>query len=136
MMVDTSAIVAIARSETDAVELTRRIAGTAAAFTTTAVLFEASLVLSTQARTSVVAALEDVSILLERLGVSVKVLHESTVQAAAKAADRFGKGRGHPAQLNLLDCLSYGAARAAGVGLVYKGDDFSKTDLPVASGHG
>lgn len=42
---------------------------------------------------------------------------------------RYGKGRGHPAQLNFGDCFSYACARAAGVPLLYVGTDFAKTDL-------
>ena len=42
---------------------------------------------------------------------------------------RFGKGSGHPAQLNLGDCFAYAMAKQHGVPLLYKGDDFSQTDL-------
>jgi len=48
---------------------------------------------------------------------------------AVKAFADYGKGRGHPAQLNLADCLSYGCAKAQGVPLLYEGDDFARTDL-------
>ena len=41
----------------------------------------------------------------------------------------YGKGTGHPARLNFGDCFSYAMAKRAGVPLLYKGDDFSKTDL-------
>jgi ribonuclease VapC len=52
-----------------------------------------------------------------------------TARLAVKAFADYGKGRGHPAQLNLADCLSYACARAQGVPLLYKGRDFSHTDL-------
>ena len=42
---------------------------------------------------------------------------------------RYGKGRGHKAQLNLADCLSYACAKRLGAKLLYKGDDFAQTDL-------
>ena len=42
---------------------------------------------------------------------------------------RYGKGRGHSAQLNLADCLSYACAKRLGANLLYKGDDFAQTDL-------
>jgi ribonuclease VapC len=48
---------------------------------------------------------------------------------AVEAFACFGKGRGHPAQLNLADCLSYACAKRRGVPLLYKGNDFSRTDL-------
>ena len=48
---------------------------------------------------------------------------------AAEAYMRFGKGTGHPAQLNLGDCFAYACAKANGARLVYKGEDFIHTDL-------
>ena len=50
-------------------------------------------------------------------------------RAALDAFDRYGKGRGHPAQLNMGDCFAYGAAMTLGVPLLFKGDDFAKTAL-------
>jgi ribonuclease VapC len=49
--------------------------------------------------------------------------------AALKAFDRYGKGRGHKAQLNLCECFAYAMAKQHGVPLLYTGDDFSQTDL-------
>jgi ribonuclease VapC len=48
---------------------------------------------------------------------------------AIDAFARYGKGRGHPAQLNIADCLSYACAKKLGVPLLYKGNDFARTDL-------
>ena len=48
--------------------------------------------------------------------------------AAVACFSRFGKGR-HPARLNFADCLSYACARVHGATLLFKGDDFSKTDI-------
>ncbi len=52
---------------------------------------------------------------------------ESREALAAHA--RFGKGRGHPARLNMGDCFAYGCATANDAALLYKGDDFAHTDL-------
>ncbi len=52
--------------------------------------------------------------------------------AALAAFKRFGKGRGHPAQLNMGDCFAYASAREANCSLLYKGDDFSRTDIASA----
>ena len=53
--------------------------------------------------------------------------------ALARAAYRdYGRGSGHPAKLNLGDCSSYALARATGEPLLFKGDDFSETDLVAA----
>ena len=48
---------------------------------------------------------------------------------AIRALSVYGKMVGHPAQLNMGDALSYACAKAFHVPLLYKGDDFSKTDL-------
>jgi len=59
-----------------------------------------------------------------------------TVPITDKEADlalgafaRYGKGRGHPAQLNMGDCFAYAVAKAHQVPLLFNGDDFDKTDI-------
>ena len=57
-----------------------------------------------------------------------------TAEHAALACDgwrRYGKGR-HPAGLNLGDCFAYALARSRGEPLLYKGDDFARTDVKAA----
>jgi ribonuclease VapC len=51
---------------------------------------------------------------------------------ARDAHARFGKGSGHPAQLNFGDCFSYALARALDAPLLFKGNDFSHTDIRPA----
>lgn len=55
----------------------------------------------------------------------------TTAQLAYDAWLRFGKGR-HPASLNFGDCFSYALAKLRGEPLLFKGEDFSKTDLKAA----
>jgi ribonuclease VapC len=51
----------------------------------------------------------------------------------ARAAYRdFGKGSGHPAGLNFGDCFAYALAKSMGEPLLFKGDDFSRTDVAIA----
>ena len=54
---------------------------------------------------------------------------EQEAQAAFVAFERYGKGTGHPAQLNMGDCFAYACAKTIGARLLYKGDDFSHTDM-------
>jgi ribonuclease VapC len=54
-------------------------------------------------------------------------------QTALAAFSRFGKGRGHPAQLNLGDCFAYAMAKNHRLALLFKGEDFDKTDIPLAA---
>jgi ribonuclease VapC len=128
MMVDTSAILAIMLSEGDAGPLAERIEKDVESFVTLVVEIEAATVLAGRLTISVPAALADVRKVLKQLNIQCRPLAIEASDWAADAYERFGKGR-HPAKLNLGDCLSYGAARAAGVGLIYKGQDFAQTDL-------
>ena len=48
---------------------------------------------------------------------------------ALEAYQRYGKGTGHPAQLNMGDCFAYACATTNAASLLYKGDDFAHTDL-------
>lgn len=54
-------------------------------------------------------------------------------EIAVAAFDRFGKGRGHPARLNFGDCLAYAVAWQHDAPLLYKGEDFSRTDIRRAA---
>jgi ribonuclease VapC len=54
------------------------------------------------------------------------------VREAFDAFRRFGKGQGHPAQLNLVDCAVYALAKVRAQPLLFKGDDFARTDIPSA----
>ena len=51
------------------------------------------------------------------------------LRVALDAYERYGKRSGHPARLNMGDCFAYACAKANGAGLLYKGDDFTHTDL-------
>ena len=76
----------------------------------------------TLAQAAVRAFVEDNDI--QEVGVTPEI-GEHAIDAAA----RYGKAAGHPADLNFGDCFAYACAKALGVPLLYKGDDFSKTDL-------
>ncbi|MDR6788203.1 ribonuclease VapC [Sphingomonas sp. BE138] len=62
-------------------------------------------------------------------GFALVPIGENEARAALLAFERYGKGTGHPAQLNMGDCFAYACAKANGARLLYKGDDFSQTDL-------
>lgn len=70
-----------------------------------------------------------VATLLARLGVRIVAFEPEHLTEARSAYERFGKGRGHPARLNLGDCVSYAVAKATGRLLAFKGDDFTHTDV-------
>ena len=57
---------------------------------------------------------------------------DKEAHTAFAAFSRYGKGRGHPAQLNLGDCFAYAMAKNAQATLLFKGEDFDKTDILAA----
>lgn len=61
-------------------------------------------------------------------GLRMVAIGEAEAQAAIDAYARYGKGH-HPARLNMGDCFAYACAKTNDARLLYKGDDFSKTDL-------
>jgi ribonuclease VapC len=52
------------------------------------------------------------------------------------AFEKYGKGRGHPAQLNMGDCFAYAVAKSRRMPLLFKGNDFTKTDIRIAARSG
>jgi ribonuclease VapC len=70
---------------------------------------------------------------LRAAGVVIQPIQPETAHVALEAFARYGKGRGHPARLNLGDCFIYAQAKIGGASLLYKGDDFSRTDIESAS---
>jgi ribonuclease VapC len=67
--------------------------------------------------------------LLTSLNIKIEDYTEEHANIAADAFLRFGKGQGHPAQLNFGDCMAYALAKLLNAPLLHKGNDFSKTDI-------
>jgi ribonuclease VapC len=128
MFIDTSVIVAILSREPDATEFANKIE-TAQCCTSALVILEASMRLSTKLGVDPVEVERRIWALVDEAGITLAPMDEKTATLAVKAFADYGKGRGHPAQLNLADCLSYACAKALGVPLLYKGKDFARTDL-------
>jgi len=68
--------------------------------------------------------------LVEAAGLEVLPLDQAQARRAVEAFMRFGKGR-HPAALNFGDCLVYAASACTGEPLLFKGEDFSRTDVSI-----
>lgn len=127
--IDTSAIVAIARREREAESFNRALA-VGKVLIGAPTLVEASIVLP--------ASLSDepAMVFLDKFvsghGVEIVAFSREMFEAARKAFLRYGKGRGHPAQLNFGDCMTYATAKVLDAPLLFKGADFSKTDIRPA----
>jgi ribonuclease VapC len=70
--------------------------------------------------------------LIERAEIAVVPLDKSMVETAFDAFKRYGIGRGHKAQLNIMDCAAYALAKARNLPLLFKGADFAATDIRSA----
>ncbi len=129
MFVDTSVVVAILSGEADAADFARRIEEAPANMTTALVVLEAVMRLSTKLAIEPMEVEAAVATFLQEAGIEIVPIDGAAGKLAVQAFAAYGKGRGHPAQLNLADCLSYACAKQHGVPLLYKGNDFSRTDL-------
>ncbi|CAN7715998.1 type II toxin-antitoxin system VapC family toxin [Mesorhizobium sp. LjRoot246] len=129
MFVDTSVVVAILSREEDAGEWSNRIQATPHKITSALVVLEAAMRLSTMLAIEPVIVEAAIEAFLREAEIEIVPIGAGDAKLAIQAFSDYGKGRGHPAQLNLADCLSYACAKSHGSALLYKGNDFSHTDL-------
>lgn len=127
MVVDTSAVVAIADQEPEGAAFLARLQQASSPVITSINYVEVGMVLLNRRRE---LTQSDIDGWMRRLGVSV-VDGDELAPIALAAHLRFGKGR-HPARLNLGDCFAYALARQLDAPLLYKGDDFARTDVRSA----
>lgn len=137
MFVDASAIVAILGSEPGSEELEKQLAAAGGPFfVSPLVRFEAVIALARLKATNIKPspdlirqASAAVDAFVEDLGAQEIAISPEIGRGAIDAGARYGKTVGHAADLNFGDCFAYACARALRIGLVYKGDDFARTDL-------
>jgi ribonuclease VapC len=129
--VDTSALICVAFEEPEAEDFLR-IINTQDCLLGGPTLFETHLVLRQRLPRFPLAFLEH---LVQRPNIDVVAFTSRHAALAREAFDRFGRGR-HPAALNYGDCMCYAIAKDAGVPLLFKGADFSKTDIASVGRHG
>jgi ribonuclease VapC len=132
MFVDASAIVAIVTREPEANALADALDGASSSITSPIAAFEAALGVCRKRHASVVEAATDVSEFLITAGARTVPITDRDAESAPDALARYGKGRGHPAQLNLGDCCAYTVARQYRTPLLCKGDAFPKPDIQAA----
>ena len=128
MIIDTSVVVAILLRESDYVELTNRVWTENLVGIGAPTLVECGLVLSRRMRRDIHSLLDT---FLTEANVTVIPFDRKHASIAIEAFQTYGKGR-HPAKLNYGDCLTYATAKVANRPLLFKGNDFSKTDLWLA----
>ncbi len=128
MVIDTSAIVAIFFNEPDALHYRQRIAEDPVRLMSAATLVEVTMVI--EGRFGEAGGTE-LDLWLQKANVDVVAVTADYADQARRAWRRYGKGR-HPAALNYGDCFSYALALLTGEPLLFKGNDFSQTDVRAA----
>ncbi|MDQ3442145.1 MAG: type II toxin-antitoxin system VapC family toxin [Chloroflexota bacterium] len=130
MIVDTSAIVAIASNEEDADRLLATLLTAALPRISAGNLLETYMVIDRRRNPIATALLEQI---MARIALTVEPVTAEQVEIARDAFRRFGKGSGHPARLNYGDCFAYALARFHDEPLLFVGNDFPQTDIASAS---
>jgi ribonuclease VapC len=125
MILDTSAVFAILAEEPDAELYIQALSRERVSRISTGNFLELSIVIEGQFGLEVGRQCDA---LLHRAGVVIEPFTLEQAQAARQAFRDFGKGR-HPASLNFGDCFAYSLAKITGEPLLFKGEDFSKTDI-------
>lgn len=128
MIVDSSAVVAILNRESDAGRYETAVATAPHCRMSVINMLEASIVVEARGG---VAAGHELDAFLDGAGITLMPVMAEHVEAARLAWRRFGKGN-HRAALNFGDCFAYALAKTTGEPLLFKGKDFTHTDIEPA----
>ena len=128
MIVDTSALAAVMFNEPDADRLRAMLLADGATLSAPNLL-ELTTVVDRRGSAELSTALTEV---LTTLRDSIAPFTEQHALIGRAAYRRFGRGSGHPAQLNFGDCMSYALSVVSGEPLLFVGDDFAQTDVASA----
>jgi ribonuclease VapC len=129
MVIDTSALLAILQDEPERRAFNEAIEAAASRAISVASWVEVSMVIETRTGAE---GLRDLDLFVDRARIEIVPVNVEQGKAARRAFSRFGKGR-HPAGLNYGDCFAYALASHLGEPLLFKGEDFGKTDVTPAS---
>ncbi|MGC2110159.1 MAG: type II toxin-antitoxin system VapC family toxin [Candidatus Korobacteraceae bacterium] len=129
MILDTSAVIAILRSDPEAERFAQAIEDASVRRISAVNYVEAAAVIDSS-RDPVASRKLDA--LLHEAGVNIEAVTSRQARIARAAYRDFGKGSGHPARLNFGDCFAYALAKDAAEPMLFKGKDFSHTDVEPA----
>jgi len=125
VVIDTSAILAILFDEPEAEAFSIAVQQESVRLVSAATVLESALVLQKRSGDKAPQVLDRV---IRELPVEIRGVDLEQLKWARYALETYGRGR-HPARLNFGDCFSYALAKATGEPLLFKGNDFSRTDL-------
>lgn len=125
MVLDPSAVLAILQNEPQRRKFNEAIEAADTRSLSTASFVECSMIVESRYGAD---GVRDLDLFLAKAQVSLVAVDEEQANLARRAFQKFGKGR-HPAGLNFGDCFSYALSRALDLPLLFKGSDFSQTDV-------
>jgi ribonuclease VapC len=126
MVVDSSVIVAVFQDEADAQDFTDAMDAADRLCMSAVNAHETAMILRARHGTE---SVDDFWRFLDLNGIVVVPFDGTQARAASNAFGRYGKGIDAKARLNLADCAAYALAKSLGVPLLFKGDDFTHTDV-------
>jgi ribonuclease VapC len=129
MIVDSSALIAILRDEADAATYADAIEKADVCRISAATFLETAIIVDGSRDPILSRRLDD---LVTEAAIAIQPVTEAQARIAREAYRDFGRGSGHPARLNFGDCFAYALARERGEPLLFKGDDFTHTDVTPA----
>lgn len=125
MIIDTSALLAILYQESDALHFVEAIVSAEVSRMSAANFLEAAINIDSIGDAE---ASRQLDTFIRRAEIQIEAVTHEQAQIARQAYRDFGKGK-HPAALNFGDCFAYALARFTGEPLLFKGNDFAKTDI-------
>jgi ribonuclease VapC len=129
MVLDTSALLALLLDEPMAPAMARAIASDPRRLVSAFTALETSVVIEAKKGEN---GGREFDLLVCKAGIDIVPMDSGQAELARSAWRKFGKGR-HPAGLNIGDCCSYALARFTGEPLLFKGQDFDRTDVHRAA---
>lgn len=129
MIIDTSAVIAILWDEPERGAFNDAIVHAGVRQMSTATFVEASLAVESSRGYD---GLRDFDLFIATAGIELVPVDVDQARIAREAFHRYGRGRS-PAGLNYGDCFAYALAKATGLPLLFKGGDFSQTDIEPAA---
>jgi ribonuclease VapC len=129
MIVDTSALIAILKNEPEAEVFSEAIEAAKAVRISAASYLETHIVVDGYKNPILTARLEEI---FENPGIQIEPVTFEQARIARQAYRDYGRGSGHPANLNFGDCFSYALARVKREPRLFKSNDFVHTDLRPA----
>ncbi|MDP3258782.1 MAG: type II toxin-antitoxin system VapC family toxin [Bosea sp. (in: a-proteobacteria)] len=132
IVVDASAVVSMLAGEADAEALLRRLAVDSNRSISTISVWETACAIARWKVCSRSDAMEIADDFMRSAGMALVAPDMAITALAVEAAERYGLGGGRPGILNMGDCFSYATARHLKARLLFKGDDFSRTDIEPA----